>query len=120
MPNRAQVIISHPPRLSPGGFVRDDIDFDLESFDFDRLVYEAVSQIPRGMVSTYGDVARAMGDVKASREVGITLSRNPRPIVVPCHRIVAQDASLGGFSCGLPMKRKLLALEGTLSMLRSR
>jgi O-6-methylguanine DNA methyltransferase len=43
---------------------------------------------------------------------------NPMPIVIPCHRIVSQDASLGGFSCGLPMKRKLLTLEGTLAQLR--
>ena len=53
-----------------------------------------------------------------ARAVGNAVGANPMPIVIPCHRIVAQDASLGGFSCGLPMKRKLLTLEGTLAELR--
>ena len=80
-----------------------------------RLVYQAASQIPRGMVSTYGAIARALGDVRAARAVGMILSENPTPIVVPCHRIVYNDGNVGWYSgkgCGKERKESLLAEEG--------
>lgn len=70
----------------------------LESPDVVSLVYRATSQIPRGMVSTYGDIAKALGDVRASRAVGEILSKNPTPIVVPCHRVVYSDGKVGWYS----------------------
>ncbi len=74
--------------------------------------YELVQQIPYGRVSTYGALARALGDVRASRTVGKLLNENPRPIEVPCHRVVMSQGELGGFGLGLEMKRELLANEG--------
>jgi methylated-DNA-[protein]-cysteine S-methyltransferase len=64
-------------------------------------------------------VAIRVGGRQYARAVGNAVGANPMPIVIPCHRIVAQDTSIGGFSGGLPTKRKLLTLEGTLAELRA-
>jgi deoxyribonuclease V len=88
---------------------------DLEDHDMANLVYEATAQIPRGMVSTYGAIARALGDIRAARAVGMILSENPTPIVVPCHRIVYNDGEVGwyaGKGCGRERKESLLRDEG--------
>ncbi len=89
--------------------------FDLEDHDMAELVYQATSQIPKGMVSTYGAIARALGDIRAARAVGMILSENPTPIVVPCHRIVYNDGNVGWYSgkgCGKEKKEALLRQEG--------
>jgi deoxyribonuclease V len=83
--------------------------------DLNRLIFEATSQIPRGMVSTYGDIAKGLGDVRASRAVGTVLAKNPRPIVVPCHRVVYGDGRTGwydGHGKGAQRKMELLRSEG--------
>jgi len=88
---------------------------DLEECDLYKLVYEATLQIPKGMVSTYGDIAEAIGDKAASRAVGMVLSQNPTPIVVPCHRVVYHDGEVGwynGRGKGTEIKTKLLRDEG--------
>ena len=68
-------------------------------------------EIPYGEVVSYGDLAAEVGSPKAFRAVGQACNRNPLPIVVPCHRVVASDGSLGGYGGGLEAKRTLLALE---------
>lgn len=77
-------------------------------------VYKLVSKIPKGRVSTYGDVARALKAEGASRAVGQILKANPTPIVVPCHRVVKSDGSIGGYggAAGANKKIKLLRSEG--------
>lgn len=87
---------------------------------FQRRVWRALQRIPYGKLRSYQWIATRVGGRHYARAVGSAVGANPLPIVIPCHRIVGQDASLGGFSGGLPMKKKLLTLEGTLSMLRSR
>lgn len=87
---------------------------------FQRQVWRVLQRVPYGKLRSYQWIAARVGGRHYARAVGNAVGANPLPIMIPCHRIVAQDASLGGFSCGLPMKRKLLTLEGTLSMLRSR
>ena len=78
-----------------------------------ELVYEAVKQIPRGKVSTYGAIARALGDVIAARTVARILSENKNPEEVPCHRVVMSDGSLGGYAFGGPKeKARKLREEG--------
>lgn len=84
---------------------------------FQRKVWNAIRRIPYGRVRSYQWVATKVGGKQYARAVGMALGANPVPIVVPCHRIIAHDGSLGGFSCGLPMKRRLLKLEGTLEQL---
>ncbi len=86
---------------------------------FQRLVWRAILRIPYGRVRSYQWVAAHVGGKQYARAVGMALGSNPVPIVVPCHRIVAHDGSLGGFTGGLPMKRRLLKLEGTLSQLQN-
>lgn len=86
---------------------------------FQRRVWKAITKIPYGRLRSYQWVAMRVGGKQYARAVGMALGANPVPIVVPCHRIVAHDGSLGGFSCGLPLKRRLLKLEGTLDQLLS-
>jgi methylated-DNA-[protein]-cysteine S-methyltransferase len=81
---------------------------------FQRRVWRAILRIPYGRVRSYQWVAMRVGGKQYARAVGMALGANPVPIVVPCHRIISHDGSLGGFGCGLPMKRRLLKLEGTL------
>ena len=82
--------------------------------EFRRAVYAATRDIPAGTTRSYGEVARAMGRPDGSRDVGSALARNPFPIVVPCHRVVAANGALTGFSApgGLATKRRMLELEG--------
>jgi methylated-DNA-[protein]-cysteine S-methyltransferase len=79
---------------------------------FQRAVWDALRAIPYGETRSYGDVARAIGQPGAARAVGAACGANPLPIVVPCHRVIAADGSLGGYSAGLKWKRALLRLEG--------
>ncbi len=85
--------------------------------EFERAVYALSLQIRPGEAKTYGDLAKALGDVAQSRRVGQALGRNPFPIVVPCHRIVGADGAMTGFSApgGAELKRKLLKIEGALA-----
>jgi len=80
--------------------------------EFQRKVLVAEHQVPRGWTSTYGRIARSLGIPAGARAVGRALSRNPFPIVVPCHRAIRSNGELGGFQGGLRMKRALLELEG--------
>ncbi len=80
--------------------------------NFQRLVLLAEYEIPRGWVSTYGRIAKHLGNPDASRAVGGALARNPFPLVIPCHRAVRSDGQLGGYRGGLEMKRALLEMEG--------
>lgn len=83
-----------------------------ECSEFQRRVLLAEYGIPRGWVSTYGRIAMRLGSPGAARAVGTALSRNPFPIIIPCHRAIRSDGHLGGFRGGLNMKRALLELEG--------
>ena len=85
---------------------------------FQRRVWRTIGRIPYGRVRSYRWVATRVGGPEYARAVGLALGANPVPVVVPCHRVVASDGSLGGFTGGLKVKRKLLALEGTLSQLQ--
>jgi methylated-DNA-[protein]-cysteine S-methyltransferase len=92
-----------------------DLDFDLSSITpFQRRVLEATAKVPRGEVSTYAEIARRIGQPKAVRAVGQALRRNPIPILVPCHRVISSDGTLGGYGGNLRDQRKveLLKLEG--------
>jgi len=96
-----------------------DVSLDLSrASPFRRRVWRVLQRVPYGKLRSYQWIAARVGGRRYARTVGNAVGANPLPIVIPCHRIVAQDASLGGFSCGLPMKRKLLTLEGTLRYLK--
>lgn len=75
-------------------------------------VYDLLMKIPAGKVSTYGDLARALGNPSASRTIGRILGENPNPIKVPCHRVVMSNGQIGGYAYGTARKRQLLEKEG--------
>jgi methylated-DNA-[protein]-cysteine S-methyltransferase len=90
------------------------LDFALDlgiGTPFQRRVWEAARKIPYGTVVSYAELAHMAGSEGASRAVGNAMGANPVPIVVPCHRVVHSDRSIGGFSSGLHWKRFLLELE---------
>lgn len=89
-----------------------DLSLDLRGSPFQLRAWAALREIPFGTTRSYADQARAMGSPRAFRAVGSANGANPVPIVVPCHRVVASNGSLGGYSAGLAIKRALLALEG--------
>jgi methylated-DNA-[protein]-cysteine S-methyltransferase len=90
--------------------------FDLQlaprGTEFQQRVWRALREIPYGNTVSYGELARGIGKPSASRAVGLANGANPLPIIVPCHRVIGTDGSLTGFGGGLPIKRRLLALEG--------
>jgi methylated-DNA-[protein]-cysteine S-methyltransferase len=92
-----------------------DVALDLDGVpEFHRGVYDIARTIPPGKTMTYGDIAKRLGGVELSRDVGQALGRNPCPIVVPCHRVLAAGGKPGGFSAngGVVTKLKMLAIEG--------
>lgn len=114
-PPEIDVVIDRIRDLLAGG--RDDladIVLDLEGQSaFHLRVYAIARAIPPGETSTYGEVARAMGEPGAARAVGKALGENPWPIVVPCHRVLGSSGSMGGFSAsgGSTTKARLLTIE---------
>ena len=90
------------------------VEFDLSDLPpFRQTVLEACRRIPYGQTASYGDLARAAGVPKAARAVGGAMAHNPLPLVIPCHRVLCSDGSLGGFSSpdGVRAKMRLLNLE---------
>ena len=95
-----------------------DLPVNLSSLTpFQQAVLALTQKIPAGQTWSYQHVANSMGRPKSSRPVGQALGRNPIPIIIPCHRVIASDGTLGGYSggSGLTAKRWLLQLEGALS-----
>lgn len=75
-------------------------------------VYDLLRKIPAGKVTTYGDLAKALGNPSASRIIGSIIGKNPNPIQVPCHRVIMSDGKLGGYAYGTAKKKELLEKEG--------
>lgn len=93
----------------------DHIDLlDLGGTDFQKSVWKALLEIPYGQTSSYKQIANLIGNRKAVRAVGTACGNNPFLIIIPCHRIVKSDGSLGGFAYGSEIKKKLLKLEGNI------
>jgi methylated-DNA-[protein]-cysteine S-methyltransferase len=101
--------------------------FDGERREFDLVlapagtafqlgVWQALREIPYGATISYAELAKRVGNPKASRAVGLANGANPLPVIVPCHRVIGADGSLTGFGGGLPIKRHLLTLEGAACM----
>ena len=95
---------------------RRDFDFplDLRGTDFQLRCWNQLLKIPYGEVITYAQLAQRVGSPNAFRAVGHANGQNPVAIIVPCHRVIASDGTLGGYGGGLPMKQWLLDLEGAV------
>ena len=89
-----------------------DIALDAQGTAFQHRVWQALRQIDRGRLHTYGAIAQELGRPAAARAVGAAVGRNPLSVIVPCHRVVGRDGSLTGYAGGLPRKQALLQLEG--------
>ena len=99
-------------QYAAGKRIRFTMPLDLASgTKFQQSVWKVLRKIPYGETRSYAWVARQIGNPKATRAVGAACGANPVLLCVPCHRVVASDGALGGFSCGLSLKRQLLKLE---------
>ncbi len=88
-----------------------DLPISPQGTPFQERVWQELRKIPYGETASYGMIAQRIGKPKACRAVGMANSKNPMPIIIPCHRIIGKDGSLTGFGGGLPVKKQLLALE---------
>lgn len=88
-----------------------DVDLDLRGTEFQVRAWKALCRIPYGKTISYGQQAKSIQNPTAFRAVGSANGKNPIPIIVPCHRVIAGDGTLGGYSSGLKMKEQLLELE---------
>jgi len=94
--------------------VRIDLDYPLilKGSEFQLKVWEKVREIGYGEVRSYGWIAKRIGMPKAARAVGRAVASNPVALIIPCHRVIRSDGTIGGFGYGVGLKRKLLKLEG--------
>jgi methylated-DNA-[protein]-cysteine S-methyltransferase len=93
-----------------------ELPLDLKGTSFQVRVWNLISSIPYGQTISYKDIAESLGSDEKVRAVGQAVGANPFPIVIPCHRVINANGNLGGYGLGLPLKEKLLELEGILSM----
>jgi methylated-DNA-[protein]-cysteine S-methyltransferase len=116
LPQRVAIVVAKLERYFNGEKVEfSDAPLDLGGrSSFDMAVYEATRAVAWGEIATYGEIARKAGSPLAARAVGHALSKNPIAIIIPCHRILAAGAKIGGFSAfgGVAVKERLLGLEG--------
>ena len=92
-----------------------NLKIDFSGFTkLERQVLRVLARVPAGSVTSYGELAKKIGRPRAARFVGSVMRKNRLPILLPCHRVLAADGCLGGYSQGLAWKRKLLKLEGVL------
>ncbi len=89
----------------------DTIDLDLRGTDFQKAVWQALRDIPKGKVCTYGELAQAIGRPMAARAVGSAVGENPVSLIVPCHRVVQSNGKLGNYGWGVDLKRNILLEE---------
>jgi len=94
-----------------GGLEHFEVELDLHGTEFQRRVWARLLDIPYGETISYGELAGRVGNPKASRAVGLANGRNPVAVIVPCHRVVAADGTMGGYGGGLERKSFLLELE---------
>lgn len=88
------------------------IKLDLNGTDFQKKVWKALTQIKYGKVKSYGEVAKEIDLAGGARAIGGANNKNKVPIIIPCHRVIQGDGSLGGYAGGLELKEKLLRIEG--------
>lgn len=88
-----------------------DLPLDPRGDDFQHRVWALISRIPYGQTTSYGELAKQLGDGTAAKDVGQAVGRNPLSVIVPCHRVVGKDGQLTGYAGGLARKRFLLDLE---------
>jgi len=81
---------------------------------FSTKVYKKLLKVPKGKVTTYGDLARAIGLKNGQRLIGIIMKNNPFPVIIPCHRVVKSNGEIGGYAYGEKIKSNILSKEGII------
>jgi AraC family transcriptional regulator of adaptative response/methylated-DNA-[protein]-cysteine methyltransferase len=99
-------------KMVAGRQPRGKVAVDLSGTPFQRSVWNELRRIPAGQTRSYGEVARAIGKPKAFRAVAQACGANPLPVLIPCHRVIAADGGIGGYTGGLHIKKALLGAEG--------
>jgi O-6-methylguanine DNA methyltransferase len=99
-----------------GQLRRFDLPLDMQGTEFQLRVWRELERIPYGETRSYQQIAEAIGAPRAVRAVGAANGANPIPIVVPCHRVIGASGKLVGYGGGLPLKKRLLQLEGALAL----
>jgi len=119
----ASEILSRARQQLAEYFARARMTFDLplaaEGTEFEHRVWDCLRTIPFGATTSYGEIARKLGDARNARAVGTANGKNPIPIIVPCHRVIGANGDLTGFGGGIERKRWLLEHEGALLALRA-
>jgi methylated-DNA-[protein]-cysteine S-methyltransferase len=110
-PSRCERVLDQLAEYFAGHRKRFELELAPHGTPFQRRVWQALTEIPYGKVASYGEIAHRIGRPGAARAVGQANGANPIPIVIPCHRVIAADGTIGGFSSGLGLKRRLLDLE---------
>lgn len=80
--------------------------------NLEQKVYKKLLEVPKGKVTTYGELAKAVGLKNGQRVIGRIMNKNPYPVVVPCHRVILSDGKVGGYAWGEKVKAKMLSQEG--------
>ena len=80
--------------------------------NLDQMVYKKLVQVPKGKVTTYGELAKAVGLKNGQRAIGRIMNKNPYPVIIPCHRVVNSNGKIGGYAYGDDVKNKMLTKEG--------
>ncbi len=112
---RIQILVRHICSYFKGKNVRLNLPVDMKTMtEFEKKVYKQAMKVPFGKVKSYKWLAEKAGVPNGARAVGNALSKNPVPLIIPCHRVIKSDGRLGGFSApgGILIKRKMLSIEG--------
>jgi O-6-methylguanine DNA methyltransferase len=104
-------VLNQLKKYLKGKLQRFDCKLDFKGTPFQKKVWSALTKIPYGQARSYQDVARAIGHPKAFRAVGNANGKNPIPLIIPCHRVIESNGSLGGFGHGIKVKKQLLDFE---------
>ncbi|MDH3501584.1 MAG: MGMT family protein [Nitrosopumilus sp.] len=80
--------------------------------NFDKKIYKKLLEVPKGKITTYGELAKAVGLKNGQRAVGRIMNKNPYPVIIPCHRVVKSDGKIGGYAYGVETKSSMLEKEG--------
>ncbi|MCV0372194.1 MAG: MGMT family protein [Nitrosarchaeum sp.] len=80
--------------------------------NLDKRIYIKLSEVPKGKITTYGEIAKAVGMKNGQRAVGRIMNKNPYPVIIPCHRVVKSDGKVGGYAYGEEIKSNMLQKEG--------
>ena len=80
--------------------------------NLEQKIYKKLSEVPKGKVTTYGELSKAVGLKNGQRYIGNVMNKNPYPVIIPCHRVVMSDGKIGGYYYGADVKTKMLNKEG--------